>query len=317
MTTKRNLEIVRYQSSMSEEWNDAIRNAENGIFLFNRKYMDYHAHRFVDHSLVVKENGTILALLPANEQSACIYSHQGLTYGGWIFCKRMNAGDVNQLFVMMESYYKEQGIREIAYKLKPSIFSSRICETDAWMLWHHGYEMWRRDLNFVIDLQCNPGFAHDKHYRLNKSKRNDLRIETQGNVKELMSLVTHNLKERFQLSPTHTSDEAELLQQRFPDNIYTINVYRGDEFLGGTWLFVDNQFIHTQYLHSSDNGKVLCAIEFLVDYLIDRYRNQKRYLSFGTSTEFDGKVLNEGLAAFKEGFGASGVCHDFYKKQLC
>lgn len=301
---------------MADDWDKAVQHAVNGVFLFYRRFMDYHAHRFFDHSLVVREEGQIVALFPANEANGVIYSHQGLTYGGWVYCKRIGSCEIGHLFEIVEEYYKNLHFTEIHYKHKPFVFLSRIYDADAWMLWHKGYTMWRRDLGFVIDMQWNMGFAKDKHYRLNKSKRNHLRIESNGDIRQLMALVATNLRERFQISPTHSVEEALMLQNRFPENIHTICVFQDDLFLGGTWLFVDNHFIHTQYLHSNDEGKDLCAIEFLIDYLIERYKTTKRYLSFGTSTEFDGNVLNEGLASFKEGFGATGICHDFYKKQL-
>lgn len=309
-------QIERYHAGMRQEWEEALNNAVNGIFLFRRDFMDYHSHRFEDHSLLVREEQRVVALLPANVFNGVLYSHQGLTYGGWIFCKRLSAAQVEQIFVELDAYCRNHAIIEIVYKQKPSVFLPRLCETDAWMLWHLGYELWRRDLNFVIDMHNSPGFSHDKHYRLNKAKRNHLRVDPHGDIRQLMELVAHNLQERFQLLPTHTAEEALLLQTRFPNHIHTIAVFQEDMFLCGAWLFEDNQFVHTQYLHSNEEGKALCAVEFLMDYLIAKFSASKRYLSFGVSTEMDGKVLNEGLASFKEGFGASGVCHDFYRKKI-
>ena len=42
----------------------------------------------------------------------------------------------------------------------------------------------------------------------------------------------------------------------------------------------------------------------------------RRYFSFGISTEQAGQYLNEGLIAQKEGFGARTVVHDFYEWNL-
>lgn len=310
------LDIVRYKKENQIVWDQFVRQSWNGVFLFYRGFMDYHQHLFNDHSLMFYKNSKLTAVLPANEQDGVLFSHQGLTYGGWLLSPRFAAMDLELLFEELEVYLCARGIRHLEYKQKPPIFEKHHNDSDAWVLWKRGYEMYRRDLSFFIDLKNFAGFARDKRYRLNKAGRNNLRIVEDGDVHCYMALVNENLQKKYNTKPVHTPDEVLLLQSRFPDNIQTILVYQEETFLGGTWLFSDNDFIHTQYLHFNDAGRDLCAAEFLIGYLIDKYKN-KRYLSFGTSTESNGIVLNEGLASFKEGFGAAGFCHDFYRKQLC
>jgi len=308
------IQLVRYQDKMSKIWDEFISQSWNGVFLFLRPFMDYHSHIFTDHSLMVYQDNKLKAVLPANEKDGVLYSHQGLTYGGWVLAPRVPADDLEQFFIALENYLKENGFHEIQYKHKPFIFDKHLNDTDAWILWKNGYELWRRDLSFIIDFKNFAGFARDKRYRLNKSTRNNLHLEESGDIEQFMFLVKENLSKKYNTNPVHTPDEVALLQNRFPKNIFTITVFCEDVFLGGTLLFVDNDFIHTQYLHFNDTGRNLCAAEFLIDYLMKKYGKTKRYLSFGTSTDDNGKVLNSGLASFKEGFGASGFCHDFYKK---
>jgi len=45
------------------------------------------------------------------------------------------------------------------------------------------------------------------------------------------------------------------------------------------------------------------------------YRN-KKYFDFGISTENNGRILNKGLIAQKEGFGARAYVHDFYEIKI-
>ena len=309
-------QLIRYENKMSKIWDEFVSQSWNGVFLFLRPFMDYHSHIFTDHSLLAYQENKLKAVFPANEKNGVLYSHQGLTYGGWILAPRVPAEDLEQLFLLMEKYAKENNVSEIQYKQKPFVFDKHLNDTDAWILWKNNYELWRRDLSFIIDLKNFAGFARDKRYRLNKSTRNNLRLEQKGDIHQFMALVKENLNKKYQTDPVHTMEEVDLLQSRFPDNIFTLTVFQEDEFLGGTLLFVDNDFIHTQYLHFNDNGRNLCAAEFLIDNLMQKYSPTKRYLSFGTSTEDNGKFLNSGLASFKEGFGASGFCHDFYRKKI-
>ncbi|MDR2927448.1 MAG: hypothetical protein LBV41_04515 [Cytophagaceae bacterium] len=309
-------QLVRYDNTMAKTWDEFVSASWNGVFLFLRPFVDYHSHIFTDHSLLACQDGKLKAVFPANESGGALHSHQGLTYGGWILAPRVPADDLDVLFQLLEEYAKANGFNEIMYKHKPFVFDRHLNDTDAWILWKNGYELWRRDLSFIIDFKNFAGFARDKRYRLNKSIRNNLRLDEQGDIKQFMELVKKNLNRKYNTNPVHTPGEVELLQKRFPKNIFTLVVFQEDEFLGGTLLFVDNDFIHTQYLHFNDNGRNLCAAEFLIDSLMNKYGQSKRYLSFGTSTDNNGKALNSGLASFKEGFGAAGFCHDFYRKKL-
>ncbi|MCL2073800.1 MAG: hypothetical protein FWH18_07765 [Marinilabiliaceae bacterium] len=313
---QKDFKLIRYDQQMSKVWDEFVMQSWNGVFLFKRQFMDYHSHKFTDHSLLAYHDNKLKALFPANENSGVLYSHQGLTYGGWITAPRLSTEDLEQFFFLLEIYADENGFDEIQYKLKPTIFDQHLNDTDAWLLWKNNYELWRRDLSFLIDFKNFAGFARDKRYRLNKSSRNNLILEEKGNIVQFMDLVKDNLNKKYNTDPIHTAEEVTLLQSRFPNNIFTITIFQEDEFLGGTLLFVDNDFIHTQYLHFNEKGRNLCAPEFLIDNLMQKYGKTKRYLSFGTSTENNGQNLNSGLASFKEGFGAAGVCHDFYKKRI-
>lgn len=310
-------EFVRYTKEKAPEWDQFIKEAWNGVFLFCRGFMDYHADRFTDHSLMAYSNGKLKAVLPANEKEGVLWSHQGLTYGGWTLGNRFSAIDLQELFEEMEIYAANHAIKRIEYKHKPFVFEKHANDADAWVLWNKGYELWRRDLSFYFDLKNHGGFARDKRYRFNKSARNNLRLDMQGDVHQYMELVNQNLGNKYQTSAVHTPEEVLLLQKRFPDHCQTISVYQEEHFLGGAWLFIDNDFIHTQYLHFNHEGRDLCAAEFLIGHLMEKFGATKRYLNFGTSTENNGQELNAGLASFKEGFGAAGFCHDFYRKDIC
>lgn len=46
--------ITKYNVDNKEEWDNFVINAKNGHFIFCRNYMDYHSDRFVDHSLMFR-----------------------------------------------------------------------------------------------------------------------------------------------------------------------------------------------------------------------------------------------------------------------
>lgn len=82
-------EIKRYSDGCKDEWDDFVRDSRNGTFLFMRGYMDYHADRFADFSLMAYRDGRLHALLPAHCTATEFCSHRGLTYGGVVTDEKM------------------------------------------------------------------------------------------------------------------------------------------------------------------------------------------------------------------------------------
>ena len=57
---------LRYTADMAQQWDDFVGRARNSTLLHLRSYMDYHADRFQDASLVmIDDKDHIVALLPA------------------------------------------------------------------------------------------------------------------------------------------------------------------------------------------------------------------------------------------------------------
>ncbi|MDE6287541.1 MAG: GNAT family N-acetyltransferase, partial [Muribaculaceae bacterium] len=83
------IEVERYDPQLAPVWDAFVDEARNGSFLFKRDYMDYHADRFEDFSLVARgHGGKLLAVLPACRQGEVLSTHAGLTFGGWILADR-------------------------------------------------------------------------------------------------------------------------------------------------------------------------------------------------------------------------------------
>ena len=86
----RTVRVERYSTTDRDEWNRFVRDSKNGTFLLTRDYMDYHAERFFDYSLLVRdEDDRLAAILPAHSVAERLISHGGLTYGGFVMDARM------------------------------------------------------------------------------------------------------------------------------------------------------------------------------------------------------------------------------------
>jgi lipid II:glycine glycyltransferase (peptidoglycan interpeptide bridge formation enzyme) len=87
--------------------------------------------------------------------------------------------------------------------------------------------------------------------------------------------------------------------------------------VAGVLLFEMERVSHAQYTASTEAGRDVGALDALFEAAIARASAAgRRFFDFGVSSEAGGGALNQGLYAFKAGFGAAGVVHDFYEIAL-
>ena len=131
-----------------------------------------------------------------------------------------------------------------------------------------------------------------------------------------MQLLRETLNDRHSVKPVHTTQEMKLLKSRFPENIKLFASYSGERMLAGLLIYESVNVAHVQYAANCKQGMNLGAQDLIEDYLINTYYKDKPYYDFGISTENFGQVLNEGLIARKESFGANSVMYDQYELTL-
>ena len=56
--------VKRYSGDLKPLWNLFIASAKNATFLFDRDFMEYHADRFTDFSVLVFKADKLVAVLP-------------------------------------------------------------------------------------------------------------------------------------------------------------------------------------------------------------------------------------------------------------
>lgn len=310
-------EISRYSADEKDVWNDFVDRSKNGTFLFNRNYMDYHADRFCDFSLMFYYKDKLYAVLPANIRDGVLYSHQGLTYGGLIMGNDAKAADICSLFTELNEYLRLNDVRNVVYKAVPWIYSRYMAEEDLYALTNVCHaRIVARDISSAIVLDDRIKFSELRRRGRNKARRNGVTIELSDDVATFWNILDNNLESKYGVAPVHSCAELELLMGRFPSNIKLYMAYHGGEALGGVVVYLCGQVVHTQYISASPEGKRLGALDLLFDTLIESCSGLFRYFDFGRSTENGGHYLNEALIFQKEGFGARGVCYDTYEWTL-
>ena len=307
-----NLSVVRYNSKDSTVWNAFVPVARNGLFLFNRAYMDYHQDRFADHSLMIYKGEKLLAVFPANEKEKKIYSHAGLTYGGIIVSADLKGSDMLQVLQLITGYYKDNNITELYYKSIPYIFSTYPCQEDLYALFRQDAALYRRDISSVIELDKPLRFSETKRQAVNKCKQLGIEVTENTDFTGYWELLRSVLL-KHHVEPVHTLAEIHLLKQSFPTHIRLFEAKLNSELLAGVVMYDYGNVVHTQYMANSEKGRNLGALDYINSKLISEEFKVRKYYSFGISTEQDGKILNEGLLQQKEMMGARAIVNDFYK----
>ncbi len=308
--------ITPYTHERKDEWNRFVKESKNGTFLFDRNFMDYHADRFVDCSLLVEQNGRTIACLPANinRQTRQIISHGGLTYGGLIMNRQISMTQVLETFNLILKYYsRELGAESLVYKPTPYIYSTYPAEEDLYALFRCGAELLSRGVSSCINLNDNLPISAGRKDGIRKAHREGLSIKDDSEVCDFWHILNTTLQQCHSTVPTHTADELKLLTTRFPEQIRLhTTIDKSNNILAGALVFDMGHTVHTQYLAASEEGKRLGALDLLLHNLITETYADRQFFDFGISTEQGGKILNEGLIFQKEGFGGRAVCYDTY-----
>jgi hypothetical protein len=311
------MKIIKYSILHKDSWNAFVDIAKNSHFFFTRDYMEYHSDRFDDFSLMAfDENDKLLALFPANLKDTILYSHQGLTFGGFIVDDSMKTETMLSIFDTMNLFAKQNNITKVIYKCIPYIYHQKPSEEDRYALFRNDAKLIRRDVSTTIYLEDKINYQEQRKRSIKKAIKNELLFEETKDFKGYWKVLEETLDTQHDAKPVHCLEEIEKLANLFPKNIKLFIAKKDNKILGGALIFENNQIVHTQYLANSFEGRVIGALDFVLDNLInDIYRN-KKYFDFGISNEDAGRYLNTGLIAQKEGFGARAVVHDFYELEI-
>ena len=307
------IELQQYIPALQPEWDCFIANSRNGTFLFFRNYMDYHSDRFIDNSLLFRYKGKLIAVLPANREGDVLWSHQGLTYGGLVLSSKCTADRVLNIFSLLFSWLSERGFSKLVYKCVPDIYHRYPSQEDLYALFRNNARLVARNLSTTVSIPCRMPFSQLRRRGIKKALSCGIVVQESSDLESFWRVLSENLSDRYNTLPVHTVEEMSLLKGRFPNNIRLFTACKGERVVAGCVIFEMDEWVHSQYISASPEGKEFGALDLLFHYLItDRYSDRKVF-DFGQSTENKGSFLNSGLIAQKEGFGGRGIVYDTYE----
>ena len=315
-TMQQPIEIIRYTAEHKAEWDSIVAASRNGTFIHLRDYMDYHADRFCDHSLMFYRNREPIALLPAHIADDTIYSHNGLTYGGLLLTDAATTDTILELFERLREYLLHTTtVTKFIYKPVPHIYHSYPCEEELYALFRNSAVLTERKISSAIKLDRALPFKGRR--KLTTAMKMRLHIVEDNDFATFWEILDSRLKSKYGVAPVHSLDEIMRLHNCLPDNIRLFRITDDNgETLGGTVIYVTDTVAHMQYSGTTEEGRRTSALDYLYEYLIAERFADKEYFDFGISVEEGGKVLNSGLIAYKERLGGRGIMYDTYTIDL-
>lgn len=310
------LRITPFSKDQSKQWDQLVSVGRNGVFMFERLYMGYHADRFVDASIMIWDNEELIAVFPAHRAGSDVMSHGGLTFGGLVLHPKAGAQLVLEMMQSVADHLKNQGVRRLLYRPVPHIYHRQPSEEDLYALHRMGARIIRTDLSMTIDLEQRPELASRRKRAISKARRVGIEVRESDDFRAFWALLRDTLKTRYDVAPVHTEDEIELLSSRF-SQIALHTAQAGEKILAGVVTYRYDRVLHTQYLATTPDGRECGALDLILANLMDHAEKDKiRWFNFGTSTFNGGRELNTGLAAQKEMFGGRGTIINTFELNL-
>lgn len=313
------IKLERYSEEKIELWNQFNKQSKNYLFMFDRNYMDYHKDRFKDHSLMFYDDDKLIALLPMSEHGDQLISHGGLTYGGFITDSKMKQHTLMDCFEELIKYCKENSFKDIRYKCIPHIYHNQPAEEDRFALFANGANLDTVDVSTYVNLESPLKMPKGRKAQISRAKREGVVIKELTELedfKKFIDLENEVLTERHDVKAVHTGEELKLLHDRFPENIHLFASIKDNKLIAGTVVYEYDHVVHTQYMAANDEARQIGALDLAISTVINKYRETKKWLDFGISTEHGKIYLNEGLCAQKEGFGGRTGVYEIWELNL-
>ncbi len=313
---RESVRIETYAPERKQAWDAFVAGAKNGSFLFFRDYMEYHADRFPDRSLVMTRDDKILAVVPGNAHGVTYITHGGLTFGGLVSDGRMRTPLMLDVFTGLRESLAEAGFEKLVYKAVPHIYHRHPAEEDLYALSRNGAKLVRRDASSAIDNRDRLAFSKGRRWGVKQARRHGVTVQESTDFETFMRIEERLLREKYGARPTHSPGELDMLATRFPESIRLFAAYHGEKMVAGVVVYSSDVVAHAQYIAATDEGKDVSALDLVLEHVITREFADRRYFDFGISTEDEGRFLNIPLIENKEGFGARTVVYDFYEVDL-
>lgn len=309
------IHIERYTPGMASTWDSFVGGSRTPTLLHLRSYMDYHADRFADHSLMAYAGNRLIAILPACLEDHTLYSHKGLTFGGWIESRRhTSAGTILDVWQATVERLRNEGIKKIVYAPAPYIYDIYPSDDDIYALFRLGARLTGCNASSAIPLSEPILLNETTRQAVKKASEAGIKVALSNDTDGFHDMLSKVLDERHSVIPVHTAGELRLLHSAMPGKIKLIIAYdTAGNAIAGTIVYLSEKVAHTQYMATTQSGRDLNALPYLIAQIPEILDLRPgMYLDFGSSCTGKGRNLNSGLDMKKAGMGGRTITYSTY-----
>ena len=297
-----------FTKAPTPDWDTVTRKAVNGHFMFERNYMDYHADRFDDHSLLfyddrVHSDREPVAVLPAHRKGGDLISHQGLPFAGLLWTEDVRMNAMAESVQALIDHMTKHDLSRLIYSPVPAPYKRFHDDEDIYQIERAGAVVAGTKVGCSARIGSNPGISKNRREIVNRAARRGLRFETRIPLADSYGIISNCLQEKFQKRPVHTLAELELLTQRYPKAIRCDGVFHEDDLVHSIITFHSDTCVRAQYTGGTNRGRDMHAQDFAFVSLVDAPEMQGRWFDFGTSMNPDTGDLQSKLHWYKETLG--------------
>ncbi len=305
------LYIQRYSAADKQVWDTFVSSADVHSVLFYRDFMEYHSGRFMDYSLMIFKENKLIAIFPANKNSkGAVHSHQGLSYGSIIFKPFVSFEIRLKVYKQLLNFLDNKSIKNLYIKSIPSCYSKD--NSDYLIFQWLEAECVRTDIYSYIPKASYIKPNRNRMRHLKNAMTAEIEIRSSNEFSEFWNqILIPNLEQRFNVKPVHSVAEIEQLALSFKKQIRFYGAYQNGVIRAGLILFIHRDVVHAQY-SAGDENRIDGSLDYLLDFVIKKY-NPNSTFSFGTSSEKQGKQINDGLLYWKESFRSKNDVQQFFK----
>jgi hypothetical protein len=307
MTSSADLRLERYDRSRHVVWDDFVRASRNGHFMLQRGYMDYHAQRFTDESLLFFRGDSLVAVLPAHRCDSTLASHVGLPFAGLVVGPRTLHRDVRSAFEQLGAYMRDTHLARFTCTPTPVCYHSTPFEDDIYALYTLGARCTGMKLSAGFPGLAPPSqSARTAHELRRTARRHPCHFRETDDVRAFWTHLERFLCEYHGARPVHTADEMALLKSRFPGHIRMVVAEAGGEVIAGLLIYLTDRVQRSQYIFrpSDDRARITARLTL---HMATHPDYQRAWHDLGTSESPLTGQVDAGVLLNKEISGARGT----------
>lgn len=300
------IEVKRYSQPDQSVWDIFVDNADNGFFFFKRAFMEYHADRFTDFSLLIYFNNHLVSLFPANLKGNQIHSHQGLSYGGLIYVHDLPLDTISDIHNSIQDYFHQLGISSITVSPAPPQYSESRKNRYNDLLKNKSVKTEHSKPISIVDKDCVK-LPTRRRLRIPQSHEEKYRIIQVHDFKQVWPMIAECYINQHGFQPVHSTEEMLYLKSCFPDNIIANAIQENSPnapTIATLITLEDKNIVKFQYIGYTKEARNFNVIDFLYYKVIQKAIYENKSVDMGHSIDVNTNIINENIIFAKRRHGA-------------